>query len=195
MVRPKRIEHEEHYAALGLFISSCSITEAFMHSLLHQILGVESAAAKILIKEPRYKDLRELIKDACILRKTPEKLNVFYGKTFEILGYLNDIRAFVAHKPLHIYKDSLIFYNSITAKRKASEILFECTRPQMMELAKLSQRTSTYLWAHPNVEGWEALIDSVKFDPKLETLLERLQLPARPQPQPLASPKQQTPQH
>lgn len=131
----------EQYAAIGEFISNCSLLEVTMHVLLRHWLGIDEHIARGLVGEPRTKDLIDLLRFAYASQssfkasdETADLLATIYAKAM----YINDVRAVVAHKPCLTDGTSLMFHNAMTYKRKTSEFKYECTAVQLTNLAEFT---------------------------------------------------------
>lgn len=128
----------EDYAALGVFVASCSLLEICLHAGLKWLIGIDDHLARMLIGEPRVGDLAALLKKVAEHRKFDKDRTDFLLSLTAEVTFSNKIRSIVAHKPFFAENGEMVFHNSVTAKSVSAIYKYRCTAEQLRNLADLT---------------------------------------------------------
>lgn len=181
----------QDYAALGFFISQCSLLETTLHMCIKKLLRIRGDTARLLVGEPRFVDLLEMMRKVAALRNVSPAKRQQLDELLKICTDINKVRQVVAHKPVgDDVKNSgtLIFTNSATAKSTHAVYFYECTREQLSNLGSVGMYTALslmHLFAIPGLS-----LSALNVREQLASR-QKLPLPTIPQaPPPPKPPKQ-----
>ena len=122
----------EAYEAVGRYVVMCSTIEVSTHAVLKRLLQIEDEIVRLVVKEARIGDLLEYLGFTARHRKLHADQLAALDLLRQDIVYLNDVRSFVAHKPvIHRDDDSLLFHNAMTAARVESVRGYICTKEQL----------------------------------------------------------------
>lgn len=180
-----------HYAALGCFIAHCSHMEIFLTLNMRLSLRIEEEVSRMMIGvgDLRVKDLIRMIKRVQVLNKLEPEAKVVQDRILSWCTYFNDIRNFVAHKPMYVENengDELVFHDTHTVKLKDNVYKYRCTIGQLDRASEFISDLLVCLLSMTRRGWYTKLIAGESTFPGFSQampdapLLEKLGLPTRP---------------
>lgn len=183
----------QEYAAIGHLVAECSVLEMTAHICVRLLLQIEEETSRLLIGEPRIKDLLDILKKSAAICQYSDDRKLLLTELCTQAIYANEIRRIIAHKPFILDGGHMVFHNRMSAKSSAAIFEYKCTTAELHNLASLTRAVTESMLHIVGIEG-PVLSDSIKLIRAQLAFAKKPPLPAIPSPQsPTKTPKQKPP--
>lgn len=170
----------DHHAKLGRFLLLCAELESGGHRVARRLIDLDETTARILVGQPRFDDLLNLISRLSQVRKlTAAKLSRLASIRIH-LRYVYSIRNIIAHQS-PAWRNGWVRYDKYDTARDVTKRESLIYVASLEEIDNLNEFTKLLMWSLTIIDLNGAFEDQSRerFD-AATALLAKLPLPANP---------------